>query len=142
MPFCLEKKGLFVFVIELGEMFFFLTVISCMPTGSFKKYYIFLISLLSTTWICSKRRFVTKVLISLKTQRVISLKKASFCSCLFAQEGHLVAIFFFYMAILVENGLLFISTHKNVALEFYQQCVDHNFCFSIIPFFYYNCFHS
>ena len=40
MPFCLEKKGLFVFVIELGEMFFFLTVISCMPTGSFEKYYI------------------------------------------------------------------------------------------------------
>ena len=54
----------------------------------------FLISLLSTTWICSKRHFVTKVLISLRTQRVISSKKASFCSFLFAQEGHLVAIFF------------------------------------------------
>ena len=94
----------------------------------------FLILLLSTTWICSKRHFVTNFLISLRTQRVISSKKASFCSFLFAQEGHLVAIFF-YMAILVENGLLFISTHKNVALEFYQQCVDHNFCFSIIPFF-------
>ena len=93
MPFCLEKKGLFVFVIELGEMFFFSPWFHvCLLVHS--KYATFLISLLSTTWICSKRHFVTNFLISLRTQRVISSKKASFCSFLFAQEGHLVAIFF------------------------------------------------
>ena len=97
MQFCLEKKGLHLCHWTWRDFFFSPWFHVCLLVHS--KNTTFLISLLSTTWICSKRHFVTKVLISLRTQRVISSKKASFCSCLFAQEGHLVAIF--YMAILV-----------------------------------------
>ena len=91
--FALRRRVSSSLSLNLARCFFFSPWFHvCLLVHS--KYATFLISLLSTTWICSKRHFVTKVLISLRTQKVISSKKASFCSCLFAQEGHLVAIFF------------------------------------------------